>query len=551
MKNIITLAAFAATLAISAGAANPVRITPTAAPYQRTEARYNAPKHVDEEETWVSLGVGQFRDNLVCAFYSIDSFPQMDVEIQESSTTPGRYRVVNPYHNYPYTFGFGETVGDVYMIVDASDPEHCFVEQCPTRLLLGYNQTGDLQQLAVWSIADDYYNNLYGNWEKAEAENVCGKIKNGCITFPPMSLLSTIVHAEKEINWDMQWIPSNPQGKFRVRLPGAPKLDVEVKLEGLLEGDVAYYMELEDDLDYVKVALVEGESSPSIIAGVIDNSIDWTEVSATGQITFPYTKDGVFTLVAVPYYKGEAQDAVVLTKEYAYSEDEWRKCGLVHYTEAILSSNEMTETGYMQIDPDDYDVELEENVKTPGLFRLVDPYGPPYIYSGDGGYDSSHKYYMEIDATDTEAVFIKRMEPIGLSFAWGRNAIESRAYRMMTKQGMSKEDVLAWEREKGYRLFGTHKDNKITMPEESIYWIVLDQPTQPTYWANSNGKFCVEMKEGQVIGGTNGVEGVATDFEDAAAEWFTISGLRLPSVPTEPGIYVMRKGKEVTKVALK
>lgn len=547
MKKIASIIGMAGiTLTMTATAATPVRIPQSEDAPKYKSAKAHAPE--EEEETWKTIGNGEYRDNIVHSWFTIPGYPQMDVEVQESEQTPGRYRIVKPYHNYPMDLGAGAPEGEAFMIVDASDPMHCYIEPCLTRLLIGLDPNKNVMQMAVWSIADDYYNNIYGNWNQADIEGVCGRLENGSVTFPAGAILTTTMYADKEPNWDMLWIPSNPNGMWRLRLPGAPKLDLNIDFTGLIENDLTYDVRMEESVEYVKVAFFKGEYNNDMTKSIIDGTVDTEELDTDGQVCYPYTEDGIYTFIAVPYYEGEPLAPYYITKEMSFNEAEWRKCGKVHYTEAILSSNEMTVAGQLNIDPDDYDVELEENVANPGLFRLVDPYGPPYVYASSG-YDDSHKYYMEIDATDVNSVFIKRMEPIGLSFAWGRNGIESRAYRKMT-EGMTKEEVKMWEITNNTPLFGTHADNKITFPKDAIYWIVTDQLTTPTYWANANGKFCIEFKEGQVIGGTNGVEGITNDSE-TASEWYNLQGVRLNKRPAEKGIYIERRGNVSTKVMVK
>lgn len=502
------------------------------------------------EETWKSIGVGQYRDNIVHTWMSgINGFPQMDVEIQESEATPGRYRIMDPYKNYPYNLGGGAPEDGGYIIVDASDPVHCFIEMSPTKLLLGYDQNKNKVQMALWSIADDYYNNMEGNWEKADEEGVCGTLKNGCVTFPPHTVLTTIVYADKEIDWNMQWKRSNGEGMFRMRLPNAPHIDVDVTFEGFGGDDLAYAIDMEKDVEYALVAMTKGEFDASTFTSIADGTLKSQKVTSSTSVSMPYEEDGVFTLYVLPYYKGEALDGVYLQKEMNYSESEWRKCGEVLYTEAILSSNEMTESGYTSIDPDTYWVEIEENVAQPGLFRLVNPYGPPYVYADATNYDASHNYYMEIDATDPDAVVLRRMDPIGLSFSWGRMAIWSRADKFL-QQGMTKEELKQWEIFNDTKLLGKHADNKITFPKESLYWIILDQPTTPTYWANSNGTFCIQHEEGQVKGGS-ALSIIGSDNANAPEQWFTIDGRRLDRKPTANGIYVCRKGCESSKVVIR
>lgn len=58
-----------------------------------------------EAETWTSLGVGKFRESFLHAFYQIAAYPEVDVEIQECDQVPGRYRIVDPYKDFPNFIG--------------------------------------------------------------------------------------------------------------------------------------------------------------------------------------------------------------------------------------------------------------------------------------------------------------------------------------------------------------------------------------------------------------------------------------------------------------
>ncbi|MDE6131628.1 MAG: hypothetical protein K2F74_08560 [Muribaculaceae bacterium] len=85
------------------------------------------------QETWKPIGTGLFRENFVHAFYMVSTYPEVEVEIMESEQTPGRYRIMNPYADYPDFIGSpGCYDGEYYITVDASDPERCYVEQSNT-----------------------------------------------------------------------------------------------------------------------------------------------------------------------------------------------------------------------------------------------------------------------------------------------------------------------------------------------------------------------------------------------------------------------------------
>ncbi|MDE6131389.1 MAG: hypothetical protein K2F74_07335, partial [Muribaculaceae bacterium] len=54
-----------------------------------------------------------------------------------------------------------------------------------------------------------------------------------------------------------------------------------------------------------------------------------------------------------------------------------------------------------------------------------------------------------------------------------------------------------------------------------------------------------------VMSSVSGVENIAVDAADAAAEYFRIDGVRVPADRLVPGVYVVRKGAAASKVVIK
>lgn len=79
-------------------------------------------------ETWKPIGTGLIRDDVITSFYIQDSFWEFPAEIEESEQTPGRYRILNAYKNCPSVGGPEFPAVDNYLVVDASDPVHVYIE---------------------------------------------------------------------------------------------------------------------------------------------------------------------------------------------------------------------------------------------------------------------------------------------------------------------------------------------------------------------------------------------------------------------------------------
>ena len=491
-----------------------------------------------DDETWTSIGSGSYRDNFVHTYYFIENYPEVEVEIQESEQTPGRYRVVNPYVNYPDAIGGGVLEGDHYIVIDASDPDHVYIEESNTGYIIGRGQ-----ELAIWSKADDYYNNKYGNWEQAEKDNICGTLRDGHITFPKMSLLTYLREYEEPDYEDKIYMSSNPAGMFRVKLPGAPDLDVSLECVGVDEPheNVIYSVTLGESLEKALLAVADGQWSESVAAGIKDGSVKSVEIDKSGQVKFPYTGDGIRTLYVVTYYDGKPNADEYLTHEINVDESEWRKCGTATFFEGIFSSNEVTAWGF-DIDPVEITVEVQESTAEPGRIRLVNAYGTGYPYCGAGNWDSSSNHYIIINGTDPDRVYIEYCESIGLDYGYGVCEVWSRA-------GRSIENGEPMEKIDADGTFGKYSDNTFTFPRESLMVRFINVRPDTWYWANLDGRTTLKLAPGQIQGGT-GVGTVAADVQ-GERRIFSLDGTEVMTDSPAPGIYVVVENGRSRKVVVR
>ncbi len=172
--------------------------------------------------------------------------------------------------------------------------------------------------------------------------------------------------------------------------------------------------------------------------------------------------------------------------------DEWTSLGYCLYGEDVIASLMYFEDWSMMCV--DYYVEVQENDYAPGLYRLVNPYAPgTYPYYTYATYDDSKDYYVVIDATDPDYVFIDLQET-GISYddwfwGWfGEMYIWSQA-SLDELNGFTKEQVQEWEE------CGKMEDGVITFP----YDVVLskwDYGFDDTVWyGNCNGMFKLDLND--------------------------------------------------------
>lgn len=502
----------------------------------------------DAQETWKAIGDGMLRDDVITGWYLLGSYFEFPVEMQESEQTPGRYRLVNAYKNCPSIGGPEFPEMENYIVVDASDPVHVYIEPGCASYYIGQDQA-----LCIWSMADDYYNNLYGNWKLADEEGICGTLKDGIVTFPRGAVLGSLIEdglSYDPAKHDLVWMQVNRNGMFRLKLPGTPDTDITMSLVGMNdeEDGVVYDITFADDVEYVKIGAFAGEYADDMRSKVETDEVQTIRLDKSGTFTVPYDKDGIHTLVAVPYAGGRSYEPTAFTREWDFSEDEWKNVGTAHYVEAILSSNELRAWGFI-IDEYEYDVQVEQSVKEPWIIRLVNPYGPAYPMATDINYDSSKRHDLYFDLTHYDCVQMLHNEDIGINLGYGHMEVRSMSDlytkdRPYADRNLTLEEYMADESLPKCRYNAETKT--IDGDSGALRILFPEKRADAWYLGNQNGHAKVVLPADIEIP-TSSVEAVADD-EYADPEYFTIDGMKADPANLAKGIYIVRQGKKVTKI---
>lgn len=181
----------------------------------------------DPNEGWNSLGYCRYTDDTFMYMFIAEGnevpVPVYSVEIQESQTEPGLYRLVNPYgaaypFNEPGDYNADE---NHYLMINATDPDGVFIEDSPTSLCWD----ASAGSLSIWSLADYLYASGQATREQIKASGeYCGKLENGVITFPAETLM--VLWS----NMSGKYWAGNIEGKWKVDMtnltaePGEPEL---------------------------------------------------------------------------------------------------------------------------------------------------------------------------------------------------------------------------------------------------------------------------------------------------------------------------------------
>lgn len=156
----------------------------------------------------------------------------------------------------------------------------------------------------------------------------------------------------------------------------------------------------------------------------------------------------------------------------------WTSLGKATFVEDFV-------TTFYGVDNIPYEVEIQENDLIPGLYRLVNPFGKDYPYNEPGDWDNSKNWYLEINASDPEGVYIDLQE-VGMDWGNGMFSMGSIAWLRMS-QGKTLEEV------KADGLTGTLNEGIITFPVNQLLISMANYNNGGRYGANNNGAFMVIM----------------------------------------------------------
>ena len=249
-----------------------------------------------------------------------------------------------------------------------------------------------------------------------------------------------------------------------------------------------------DVAHYLMTVISENEDAQATVAGMLDGSVACDSLTQGGFYAYPMTESGNYKALAITFdAEGNALDAYATDFEfYMVGEDTpWQSLGYAVYTDDVilpLFGNK----------PMSYYVEVLENKDQPGLFRMVDPYGPEFpLYPYASSY--AEGTYIEIDATDAEGVWIEGWQTTGLDVQNnGLMDITSMAWYQANAQGATKEDA----KEAG--LCGIYAEGVITFPVDGILSGIGDK----AYYGNRNGAFALDLN--------TLVESIPAEEEEAA-----------------------------------
>lgn len=403
--------------------------------------------------TYTSLGKGTY----------VDSWfgHKAEVEILKCDQQEGIYRVVKPYAEYEgddYFIMEGKmddaldlTIlkpGDVYADVTVTQkdlvvyPDHLTGAIHPS-----YTENG-----AIMVCHPSGFTKLKeeSNWVHNKVLEYQGDGTPGIIQLAPYYYIAELGG----------WNQTADDDQILIYFPGnAPKdYSIETTFTGTfnnIAGEVFAMGEVSfgADIDAIKGIVVSAKENIETVAEkVASGDLEAVDLEK-GSVVVPITKglEGKLQLVIVGLSDGEAVAVEAAIFEYYGLVNPWKSIGKGQLTENLLST-------LYGLEPMTYEVEIEENSKNPGYYRIIDAFAPVAEALNDDEeleveYTSVN---FEIDATDAEGVYIP-MQSTGVDDGDGVISICSLG-------GYFVQAGYDFDMIKGYDYFGTLNNGVITLP---------------------------------------------------------------------------------------
>ena len=429
------------------------------------------------------IGIGTFADNF---WFEAES----EVEIYQNTMNPNEFRIMDPFT-------------PMYSMLNGQEPYVTVTVLQPGQTL--YNVTITQKDLVYYpDINTGYFHSTYGAdvymvfpGRFTSLQSEAAWAHNKVLSWQDNGLPGQIQLAPYYYMFGVGgWNNSSQDGIVMITFPDYVPKDYEVALFNcagvLTEADGSVYAVGETELgedcsaENTFAVVVPADADPDAVAdAVAAGELVGTPVE-TGYYKVPIGEEtGKLQVVLVVVENGEAKVVETVAFEYwGGGENPWTSLGIGLYTDDFVVPL-YTRAG----EPYTYEVEIEENNDTPGLYRIVKAYEPVATAFGvEGGGEN-----IEVNAVDPEGVYIE-LQPIGMDLGDGNISIISWGARYLANYDI---EVI-----KANGLLGTLKDGIITLPvfeeedEEGTYaYQGLTVLGSSGYYGCPNGAFKLVLPE--------------------------------------------------------
>ena len=318
--------------------------------------------------------------------------------------------------------------------------------------------------------------------QKADEESPCTyDEENGLFTFNLAYVVST--------QWGGNANESFGSGVERFQLDGFVKQDADYSFAMQFRGNyvdepgannaVISVVKGADVPMFLMTIVGAGENDGVVSGGMLAGTVPCDTLTESGFYAFPVAESGDYKAVAVTFDVNGIENEVHSTefKFWVAGESEpWQSLGYAVYTDDIIAP-------LLGMPVSSHYVEVLANKEQPGLFRVLEPYGPRFAYFSNATSYVEEGSFIDIDASDPQAVWIMGWQSTGFNYGKGEVLVTSYAWYMADGLGATKEEV------KELGLCGTYTNGVITFPVNGL----LCGIDGTAYKGNTSGAFALDM----------------------------------------------------------
>lgn len=489
------------------------------------------------EPEWVSRGEATFFDPWICSVFREPRY-SWKVEVEESTSRPGYFRMKNPYLNGKCPmFVLGEA-NDVY--INAEDPTAVYIESQG----LGFTPNSSVApEFLISSVAGRHIENNIGTLEDDKAAGLTGFYNEGIIRIPQGGMLWSFPPYTDD---DYYWCKYD----FELRFPDAVVYEIDAEVmciddyylnlwkECVTPGEtVPVMVEASNGIASIKYGVIPGVENPTSSELVTIANSDNTIEAGRNDFAVPDNYVGRMSLIiAAIDSKGNVRDyARVLfdvINEDVYGP--WKSIGWTKYEDVIMYS-------IYEAFVEPYAVEVEESTSTPGIYRLKNVYSPNGYWNSSEGNLHHHEdqnHYLYINAEDPAWVYVMP-SPVGMKGNDGSMLLTS-LVAINLANGYPMDIIQASAPD----FFGSRSDSGlITIPDGMVYASETRYENGEYYSANLGMEMRIQLP------GFVGVEEVEAEADGKDARYFNLQGVEVKNpAPGTPVIRVV--GDKATKVIM-
>lgn len=137
-----------------------------------------------------------------------------------------------------------------------------------------------------------------------------------------------------------------------------------------------------------------------------------------------------------------------------------------------------------------YAVKLQERDDVKGVFRIINAYGEAFPYNDPGDWDESKDYYIIINATDPEKVYISPSD-LDLGVDWGYGKIHAINYagdfveEAEAAEAAGDNEAATKYLKNAEKYYGKYENGKITFPKEAFFVLMENYENGERGWRSS------------------------------------------------------------------